>query len=144
MVKTRRTLLFLQPDREYLDERKGRSTFFIFLIDWINILSITGRPRRHWIKNKSGALVFFFNWWKMVLFVKLFIDVPDKTNTRLSHTCSLYYSCDKPIHYPSVLFKILPVWTTFDTVPCFNTSMILLSGYINLSVFKKNNYISLK
>ena len=110
MVKTRRTLLFLQPDREYLDERKGRSTFYIFLIDWINILSITGRPRKDTeLKNRSGALGFFFQFMENdAVFKALSLPFQIRQITRLSQMCSLYYPCDEPIHYPSVLFKILP------------------------------------
>ena len=48
----------------------------------------------------------------------------------LYHTCVLYYLCDKPMLYHTGLYQTLPVGTTFDAVPRFNTLMTLLSRSI--------------
>ena len=48
----------------------------------------------------------------------------------LSHMCDVYHPFDKHLRYHTGLYQILPVGTTFDTVPRFNTTVTLLSKSI--------------
>ena len=43
-----------------------------------------------------------------------------------------------------MLYRILLVGTTFDTVPRFDTSMTLISRFIDTIAFVNNNYIFLE
>ena len=59
-----------------------------------------------------------------------------ETDDILSHMCGVYCPCDKPMLYHTGLYQKLPVGTTFDTVPRFDTSMTLLSRSIDIFAFE--------
>lgn len=62
----------------------------------------------------------------------------------LSHTCGDYYPCDKHRLYHKVLYQELPVGTTFDTVPRFNTSMTYTTNLVTdrlVKQYKNTHYI---
>lgn len=51
----------------------------------------------------------------------------------LSHTCGVYYLCDKPELYHTGPYQIFPAWIT--RVPRFNALMALLSRSIDTCLF---------